>query len=247
MSEAEASRDIWQDLRHQARQLLELELSDEHLRRFASFTGLLLEWNRHTNLTGITAPAEIAIKHFLDSLSLLRAAPGLDGLRLIDVGTGAGFPGLVIAMLFPRAKVTLLDSTLKKLRFIEQASQELGMSNIRCLHARAEDAGRQRAHRQAYDIVTARAVAPMPALMEYTLPLAKLGGQVIAMRGQAAYAETSGAARAITTLGGELFEIEEIRLPGLANPRYLVVIDKIAPTPRRYPRSAGTPTRDPLR
>ena len=236
----------WDQLRAQAESLLGLELSGEQLERFAAFTELLLEWNQRANLTGITAPGEIAVKHFLDSLTLLRAAPSFDGLQLLDIGTGAGFPGIVIAMVFPNAQTTLLDSTLKKLRFIEQACAALGLENVRCLHARAEEAGRQKAQRETYDIVTARAVAPMPTLMEYMLPLVKLGGAAIAMRGKDAYHETNLAARAISTLGGELFTIEEVQLPGLAHPRYLVVIDKIAKTPKRYPRSAGLPKRQPL-
>lgn len=246
MPVADANEACWQSLRVTAKDLLGLELSDRVLRSFASYMRLLLEWNQRLNLTGIIDPAEIANKHFLDSLTLTRARDRFDGLRLIDVGTGAGFPGMVMAMLFPGAKVTLLDATKKKLRFIEAACAELGIRNARCLHARAEDAGRQRAHRERYDMVTARAVAPMPALMEYTLPLAKTGGQVIAMRGKDACDECAKAARAITTLGGELFQIQEIQLPGLANPRYLAIIDKIKATPRPYPRKAGMPTRQPL-
>ncbi len=230
-----------------AKSLFDIELSTEQLERLEGLTGLLLDWNHRMNLTGITDPAEIAVKHYLDSLSLLRVVSRFDGMRLIDVGTGAGFPGLVLAIVFPRLQVTLMDSTGKKLRFIEHVGDALGLSNIHTLHARAEDAGRHKSsHREAYDIVTARAVAPMPALMEYTLPLAKPDGQVIAMRGTDAFDETNAAARAIDVLGGELFTIEEIMLPTLTNPRYLVVIDKIESTPRRYPRNAGIPTRDPL-
>ena len=230
-----------------AKSLFDIELSAEQLERFAGLTRLLLDWNQRMNLTGITDPAEIVIKHYLDSLTLLRVVPRFDGLRLIDVGTGAGFPGLALAIVFPRLQVTLMDSTGKKLRFIEHVGDALGLDNIRTLHARAEDAGRHKSlHREAYDIVTARAVAPMPALMEYTLPLAKRDGQVIAMRGTDAFDQTNAAARAIDVLGGELFTIEEIMLPTLNNPRYLVVIDKIEATPRRYPRNAGIPTKEPL-
>ena len=151
-----------------------------------------------------------------------------------------------LALVFPQLQATLLDSTRKKLRFIEYASDTLGLANVRTLHARAEDAGRSKAHRERYDIVVARAVAKMPALMEYTLPLARLDGQVIAMRGTNAFDETNEAAKAINLLGGELFTIEEIRLPTLDNPRYLVAVDKIQQTPKRFPRTAGLPSRQPI-
>jgi len=230
-----------------AESLFGLALSAAQMRQFAQLTELLLEWNQRMNLTAIREPAEIAIKHYLDALTLARVVPRFAGRRLIDIGTGAGFPGLALAIAYPQLRLTLLDATGKKLRFIDAAGQALGLKNIETLHARAEDAGRNPKRRQSYDIVTARAVARMPALMEYTLPLAKLGGQVIAMKGSSAYDEADAAAKAIATLGGELFSIEELRLPTLDNPRYLIVVDKVAPTPRRYPRPAGVPSRQPIR
>ncbi|MCY3778960.1 MAG: 16S rRNA (guanine(527)-N(7))-methyltransferase RsmG [Chloroflexi bacterium] len=246
MSRPDIGEAHWRELRVRAKSLLGLELTAKQIEQFSTLTRLLLEWNQRMSLTGITDPSEVAVKHYLDSLTLTRVIPRFEGLRLVDVGTGAGFPGLVIAILFPDTPVTLMDATGKKLRFIEHVGDALGLKNISTLHARAEDAGRHKSHREAYDVVTARAVAPMPALMEYTLPLAKIGGQVIAMRGADAYEETATAAKAIETLGGELFTIEEIQLPTLDNPRYLVVIDKLEATPRRYPRQAGTPTRQPI-
>lgn len=233
-------------LAKQAQSLLGFNLLPAQVQRFDQLSGLLLDWNQRMNLTAIKDPAAIAIKHYLDSLTLIKAIPCFGGRRLIDVGTGAGFPGLALAIAFPSLHVTLLDSTAKKLRFIDHVRQTLGLENIRPLHARAEDAGRHPGHRGGYDIVTARAVARMPVLMEYTLPLAKLEGQVIAMQGSGAYEETSSAAKAISRLGGELFAIEEIKLPTLDHPRYLVVIDKIKPTPASYPRSAGAPARRPI-
>ena len=226
--------------------MLGLELDFYELAQFQRLSDLLRTWNQRMNLTSITDPADIDIKHYLDSLSLVTVVPSFDGLCLIDVGAGAGFPGLALAIVFPGLKVTLLDSTGKKLRFIDHVAVELGLKNVRTLHARAEDAGRDRRHRASYDIVTARAVARMPALMEYTLPLAKPKGQVIAMAGSTAYEDVNGAAKAIDVLGGELFTIEEINLPTIEKPRFLVVIDKVKRTPRQYPRQAGIPTRDPI-
>lgn len=229
-----------------ASSLFGISISDEHVRQFDRLTELLLRWNERMNLTAITDPAAIAIKHYLDALTLAQVMPPVDGLELLDVGAGAGFPGLPLAIVFPRLQVTLMDSTAKKLRFIDEVAEALELHNVSSRHARAEDAGQDKRHREAYDIVVARAVARMPVLAEYTLPLCKLDGQVIAMKGTSAFEETAAAAKAITACGGELFGLEEIKLPTLDNPRYLIVIDKVNPTPRRYPRKAGIPSRQPI-
>ena len=236
----------WSTFATYASSLLGINLSGEQIRTFERLTQLLLTWNERMNLTAITDPAEIAIKHYLDALTLKRVMLQFDGLHLIDVGAGAGFPGLPLAIAFPRLQATLMDSTAKKLRFINEVAKSLGLDNVHTLQARAEDAGRDRAHREAYDIVVARAVARLPVLLEYTLPLCKLGGQVIAMKGASAFDETNAAAKAIDRLGGELFTIEEVTLPTLDNPRYLIVIDKVEATPKRYPRKAGIPSRQPI-
>ncbi len=225
---------------------LNLLLSARQLEQFQLFSDMLLDWNQRMNLTSITAPSEIVVKHFLDSLTLKTVILQFDGLRLIDVGTGAGLPGLALAIAFPTLEVTLLDATAKKLRFVEAVSKELRLLNVQTMHARAENAGSDNGHRERYDIVVARAVTRLPALMEYMLPLTKRGGQAIAMQGKTAYEDLNRAAKAIATLGGELFTVEEVRLPTLDNPRYLIVVDKIKKTPRQYPRQAGTPSRNPI-
>lgn len=229
-----------------AKSLLGIKLSGRQIVQFERLTELLLTWNARINLTAIADPPELAIKHYLDALTLGRVLPTIEGRRLIDIGAGAGFPGLPLAIAFPRLQLTLMDSTAKKLRFIDEVADKLELDNLRTLHARAEDAGQDQVHREAYDFAVARAVVRMPALAEYALPLCKLGGQVIAMKGMSAYDETNAAAKAIDLLGGELFSIEEVNLPTLDNPRYLVVIDKVQPTPKRFPRKAGIPTRQPI-
>ena len=221
-------------------------MSDAQLSQFRELTALLLDWNARLNLTRITDPAEIAIKHYLDSLTLLTVLPKVRSQRLLDVGRARDSPGLPLAIALPQLRATLLDSTAKKLRFIEAAGAALGLDNIRVLHARAEDAGRDDAHRGSYDFVVARAVVRMPALMEYTLPMTKRGGMVIAMKGESAREETESARRAIALMGGELSAIEELRLPRLDKPRHLVIVKKVGKTPRRYPRRAGAPTRYPI-
>ncbi len=229
-----------------AQNLFQLELSTQQIQQFDQLTTELIEWSQRMNLTAITDPDDILIKHHLDSLTLVKVIHQFDGMRLIDVGTGAGYPGLALAITFPKLHVTFMDSTGKKLKYIDHVGNVLKLDNIRTLHSRAEDAGRNPAHRESYDIVTARAVARMPALMEYTLPLAKLDAQVIAMKGGTAYEETNSAANEISKLGGELYSIEEITLQTINDPRYLVVVDKIEPTPPYYPRNAGIPTREPI-
>lgn len=220
--------------------------ADEMRAGFELLESTLLDWNTRVNLTAITDPQEVRLRHFLDSLSLLPYLGETSGKRLIDVGTGAGFPGLPLAMVRPDLQVTLLEATGKKLAFIDEVAQLLKLKNARTLHARAEEAGQMPGERESYEYVTARAVARLPVLAEYLLPLARVGGLCIAMKGETAIQEAQDARRALATLGGALRGIEEVELPGVEGRHYLVLIDKVRPSPAEYPRRPGLPNRSPL-
>jgi 16S rRNA (guanine527-N7)-methyltransferase len=227
-----------------------VSLTDAHDAAFAQYAEALAAWNAHTNLTAITAPADVRVRHFLDSLSL---APWLHtdgavpaGLRVADVGTGAGFPGLPLKIAYPQIALTLIEATGKKTRFLEHTVGLLGLAGVHVVHARAEEAGHMPALRAAFDVVTARAVARLPVLLEYLLPLARVGGLCIALKGHTAFAEAESSTRALHMLGGEQVAIDPVALPGVEEPHYLVVVRKTAPTPPLYPRTPGTPSQKPL-
>jgi 16S rRNA (guanine527-N7)-methyltransferase len=233
-------------LAEQSADLLGVALTPEQEAQFARYAELLAEWNAHTNLTAITDLQAVQVRHFLDSLTIARFIPMSPGLRIIDVGTGAGFPGLPLLIAFPHLHVTLLEATGKKVNFLDHVVAQLGLTGAQTVHARAEEAGHMPEHRAAYDLVLARAVARLPALVEYLLPLAKIGGQAVAMKGSTAAEESRDAARAIDLMGGRFSRIEGLTLPGVEGVHHLVVIDKVANTPRTYPRKPGTPSRQPL-
>jgi 16S rRNA (guanine527-N7)-methyltransferase len=225
-----------------------LDLSPEQLASFETFFRLLVEWNEKFNLTAITEYADVQVKHFLDSLAVVRALPKgeLDGKRVIDIGAGAGFPGVPLAIAFPYLRVTLVEATGKKVRFLDELVRELGLENVIALKARAEELAHDAHHRERYDFAVARAVAYLRTLAEYTLPFVRAGGSFIAQKGPGAEDENYAAAHAIDTMGGKTRELIAYDLPTLDETRYLVVIDKVAPTPRRYPRRAGLPEKKPL-
>ncbi len=217
--------------------------------QLAAYRDLLTAWNVRFNLTAITDDEAILTRHFVDSLTALRALPAPDSSRnltLIDVGTGAGLPGIPLKIARPDLDVTLLDGTGKKATFCETAIATLGLRGIRAVKGRAEEAAHQKEHRAFYRIVIARALAPLPTLVEYLLPFARANGVCIAMKGSEARAETAQAARAIHALGGELERVEAVALPGLPDQRALVVIRKARPSPSQYPRAAGKPRGEPI-
>lgn len=225
-----------------------LSLNEAQLTAFDLYCQELIAWNQRLNLTRIVDPDEIALKHFLDSLSVAPLLPlGSGSLALVDVGSGAGFPGLPLKIALPQLRLTLLEATAKKTRFLRQLLDLLQLKDVAVLTARAEEAGRLPAHRQQYDVAVARAVAMLPVLAEYTLPLVKVGGLVIAQKGQSPQAEVKAAANAVGILGGKVDEIVSVAVPGLDAARHLLVIRKIKPTPPQYPRRPGMPAQKPIR
>ena len=227
--------------------LKELELEEllPSLPAFLIFAEQVIETNRTLNLTRIVAPEEMAIKNFLDSLALLRL-DWTGELRCLDLGTGAGFPGVPLALARPGWSLTLLDSLQKRLRFLDSATRELGLSNLTTLHARAEDAGRSPDHRESYDLVVSRAVAHLPVLLELATPLVKVGGHFVAYKGSEASSELEESSRALRELKVEKEHMFEIDLPLDMGSRSLIIFRKLASTPSSYPRRAGVPNKSPL-
>ncbi len=230
--------------------LVGVELTAEQADQMARYAQLLVEANARFNLTAITDDTGIAVQHLADSLSALRACMSGASLgsriRLIDVGSGAGLPGIPLKIAQPSLQVTLVDSTGKKVAFCEEVIRDLQLVGIRALKGRAEELARQPQHREQYDVAVARAVAALPTLMEYLLPFVRLGGVSVAMKGGDAELEVDQARRAITALGGDVARVETFTLPEVHHRRALIVVDKVRPTPGRYPRQAGAPRAKPI-
>ena len=223
-----------------------LSLRDAQLAQFQKYYELLISWNEKINLTAITEPREVAVKHIVDSLSAYDAALFGDGAPVIDVGTGAGFPGIPLKILRPDLRLTLLDSLQKRVGFLREVVSALGLAQTECVHARAEEAARQKTYRERFDVAVSRAVARLAVLAEYTLPFVRLGGSFFALKGAKYREETQEAGAALKLLGGGLPEIRPVKLPGLDDARAIVRIEKLRPTPAAYPRKAGTPEKKPL-
>jgi 16S rRNA (guanine527-N7)-methyltransferase len=206
----------------------------------------LLEWNQRFNLTAIRDTEGIRVKHFLDSLSCVLAWKANPPQRLIDVGSGAGFPGIPLKIIYPAMRLTLVESVRKKVRFCEHIIEQLGLEKTEVLQQRAEEVGQMPQHREKYDWAVARAVADMRVLVEYLLPLVEVGGTMLAQKGENGPAEVHAAEKATQVLGGHVRQLVQVTLPGVVEQRYLVLVDKVAATPPGYPRKPGLPTKRPL-
>ncbi|MBN2550331.1 MAG: 16S rRNA (guanine(527)-N(7))-methyltransferase RsmG [Anaerolineales bacterium] len=234
------------DLVLSAQNLLNIRLTGSQINALQIYEQELLAWNAHTNLTAIRSAEQIRIKHFLDSLTCMLAMRDTPINQVIDIGTGAGFPGLPLKIINPDMRLTLVESVGKKVDFCQHIVSVLHLEGVEIIKARAEEVGRMPDHRQKYDWAVARAVAVLPVLAEYLLPLVKIGGGMLAMKGESAPAETTTAEHAIRLLGGRLQKLLSIALPGVVEERYLIIIDKIAATADIYPRRVGVPTKHPL-
>ncbi len=226
---------------------LGLTLSPRQLGQFQTYYSELAEWNRRINLTAITGCGEVQVRHFLDSLTALLALPKPPraGLRLADVGSGGGFPGLPLKLALPEIHLTLIESTGKKARFLERVVDLLGLGGVEVVAERAETAARRGELRESFDATASRGVARLSTLLEYTLPFCRLGGRVVLLR-RGVEEELTGAARALETLGGSLAGVYPVRVSGLADGRVIVAVDKKRPTPEQYPRRPGAPAKRPL-
>jgi len=234
------------ELAQHAMNLFGVRISKAQQRMFQIYEDELIKWNLQINLTAISTTEQIRIKHFLDSLSTICVLRGSPLNSLVDVGTGAGFPGIPLKILFPDMQLTLVESVGKKAAFCQHIINCLGLSGVEVLIDRAENLGQNPEHRERYDWAVARAVAILPVLVEYLLPLVQVGGAMLAMKGEQAPAEVHRAEHAINILGGHIRKLTPITLPGVVEERYLVVVDKIAATSPSYPRRVGIPSKKPL-
>lgn len=231
---------------HEAQALFNVHLTGRAILALATYEKELISWNQKFNLTAIRDSEGIRVKHFLDSFSCVLAWKANPPAHLIDVGTGAGFPGIPLKILYPSMQVTLVESVGKKAAFCQHVIDVLRLDGVEILNARAEDVGQNPRHREKYDWALARAVANLRVLSEYLLPLVKVGGTMLAQKGESGPAEAQSAEHAMRLLGGKLQQLIPLTLPGVAEERYLVLVDKFHATPPKYPRKAGTPYREPL-
>ena len=234
----------YSDLLEKSLEKLNIEFNNEQIQKFNAYYELLIEWNNKINLTTITEYDDVVSKHFIDSI-LICGFIDLSGKKIIDIGTGGGFPGIPVKIISPDTDIVLLDSLNKRIKFLDEVIDELALENIRTVHSRAEDISHKADHREKYDICVSRAVANLSTLSEYCLPLVKPDGKFISYKSGDVDEEAAGAKNAVKILGGEITSIEKFDLYDDIS-RSFVFVSKIKPTPKKYPRKAGTPSKEPI-
>lgn len=223
-----------------------ISYTDRMIEQFNLYYDILIQWNKFMNLTGITEYYDVTVKHFIDSLSIVKIIDMTNVTSLIDVGTGAGFPGVPIKIIFPHIKICLLDSLNKRVKFLNEIISKLDLDNISALHGRAEEIAKRGEYREKYDLCVSRAVANLSSLSEYCLPFVKKGGQFISYKSSDIDKELLSSKHAISVLGGKIEDIIKFKLPNTDIDRSLILINKVNETNRKYPRKAGMPTKEPL-
>ena len=227
-------------------QELNITLDENQSEQFHIFYNLLTEWNKDMNLTGITEYEEVVEKHFLDSLAIVKAVDLQKVQNIIDIGTGAGFPGIPLKIAYPQLDVTLLDSLNKRVRFLDTVIENTGLNGIKAMHGRAEDYAKQTEYRENYDLCVSRAVANLATLSEYCIPYIRTGGIFVPYKSEDVENEVEHSKKAISLLGGNIKDIVKFQLPGTDIGRSFIIIEKTNITPKKYPRKAGLPTKEPL-
>ena len=223
---------------------IQVQFTEEQLQKFYKYMNLLIEWNKKINLTAIIEPEDIVLKHFIDSLTIL---PFIDkNKKIIDIGTGAGFPGIPVSIMRNDVDMTLLDSLNKRINFLNEVIKILNLKNVNTIHSRIEDLAKNKKYRETYDIATSRAVANLSTLSEYMIPMIKTRGISICMKGSDIEEEINKSKKAVDILGGKFKKIEKFTLPNSDQKRTIILIEKEKSTPLKYPRKAGTPSKEPL-
>ncbi len=222
---------------------IDIELTEKQVKQFYNYMNLLIEWNNKINLTAITEPKEIILKHFVDCATINKF---IDENKVLDIGTGAGFPGIPLKIINEDLEITLADSLNKRIKFLDIVIETLELNKIETIHARAEELAKNKKYRESYDIVVSRAVAALNVLLEYTTPFIKVGGKVICMKGNNVEEEIKESKNAIKILGTKMLPVEKVVLPDTEITRNIITVEKIKNTPAKYPRKAGTPAKEPL-
>lgn len=239
--------DVFQKQMEEGFQSIGVSATEKQIKQFYQYFEMLVEWNKVMNLTAITEQEDVVTKHFVDSISIVKAGVSLKDEKVIDIGTGAGFPGIPLKIMYPSLKITLLDSLNKRIKFLNEVCSCLGLENVETLHGRAEDFGRDSNYREKYDYCVSRAVANLSTLSEYCMPFVKVGGYFIPYKSGKLEEEMVQAKGAVKLLGGKIEEVVDFTLPGTDAERSFVKIVKREPIAKRYPRKAGMPSKEPLK